>query len=125
MQYTIFVDLDGTLVKNSGQYFEPIWGTTSGLDNNIKAINDLYNSGKCQIIITTSRSEEFKKETLIQLNKLGINYHQILFGLHHGKRIVINDYSLSNPYKSCDAINISRDNTNLRELLNSVFLLEN
>ena len=55
---TLFVDLDGTLVRNSGEHFEPVWGTTEGLKENIQVINRLYDSGKVQIIITTSRKEE-------------------------------------------------------------------
>ena len=36
-------------------------------------------------------------------------------GLNHSKRTVINDFSPTNPYPSCGAINISRDSDNLNE----------
>ncbi|HEU6449054.1 MAG TPA: hypothetical protein VFV23_11510 [Verrucomicrobiae bacterium] len=114
---TLFVDLDGTLVVNSGEHFEPVWGTTSGIKENIEAINRLYDSGKVQIIITTSRKAEARKLTERQLKKEGVRYHQILFGLNHGKRIVINDYARSNPFKSCDSINIARNSQDLGEML--------
>jgi hypothetical protein len=118
------VDLDGTLVVNSGEHFEPVWGTTSGLKENIEAINRLYDSGKVQIIITTSRKEEARGVTERQLKKEGVRYHQILFGLNHGKRIVINDYARSNPFKSCDSINIARNSNDLGDMLQGLLHIE-
>lgn len=114
---TIFIDLDGVLVRNSSAHFEPIWGTTEAIEDNVKIINNLYDTGKVKIIITTSRSSNFKDATLQQLKGLGIQYHQIIFDLLHGKRIVVNDYARSNPYKSCDSINISRDSSDLRSMI--------
>lgn len=117
-QYTtLFVDLDGTLVMNSGQYAHPRWGETEGIDKNIRAINALHTTGKVEIILTTSRKEEFRQVTLDQLERLGICYDNIIFGLVHGKRIVINDYAKTNPFKSCDAINIKRNTSDLAEML--------
>jgi hypothetical protein len=114
---TLFVDLDGTLVTNSAQYASPFWGETEGIQPNVDAINHLYDSGKVQIIITTSRKEAKKDVTLRQLERVGIKYHKIIFDLSHGRRIVINDYAPSNPFKSCDAINIKRNSPDLKEML--------
>jgi hypothetical protein len=114
---TLFVDLDGTLVKSSAQHFPPYWGQTDGITENIESLNRLYESGKSQIIITTSRTSEFKEATQAQLKRLGIKYHQIIFDLYHSKRIIINDFAKTNPYKSCDAINIKRDSEDLKEML--------
>ncbi|MBF0405524.1 MAG: hypothetical protein HQL00_16370 [Nitrospirae bacterium] len=114
---TIFVDLDGVLMKNSGQYFDPLWGTASGIKENIGVINKLYNTGRVNIIITTARKETYKAITIRQLQEAGICYHQIIFGIFHSKRVIINDYSRTNPFKSCDAINIKRDSADLREML--------
>ena len=114
---TLFIDLDGTLVVNSGQYSQPGWGETDGIEANIDAVNALYHTGKVEVIITTSRSEAFREKTLAQLERTGIRYHQIIFGLVHGRRIVINDYANTNPFKSCDAINLRRDSEDLREML--------
>lgn len=114
---TLFVDLDGTLVKNSAQYNEPYWGETEGIEKNILALNALHDSGKVEIILTTSRKESFREATLKQLERLNIKYDKIIFGLVHGKRIVINDYARTNPFKSCDAINIKRNSEDLKEML--------
>lgn len=113
----IFVDLDGTLVKNSAEHFPPYWGESDGIKNNIKRINELYDSGKCQIIITTSRKKEYEKETSKQLERTGIKYHRVIFDLYHCKRYIINDYAKSNMYPSCEAINLKRNDANLGELI--------
>lgn len=114
---TLFVDLDGTIVYNSSQYGTPKWGDTPGIEGNVRAINALYDSGKVQVILTTSRTEAFRGATEAQLAAIGLRHHQVIFGLLHGRRVVINDYAATNPYKSCEAINLKRDSDDLREML--------
>ena len=114
---TLFVDLDGTLVRNSGQFTEPKWGTTAAIAPNVATLNALHASGKVEIILTTSRKEKFRQATIDQCEREGIKYDQLIMGLVHGRRIVINDYAKSNPYKSCDAINIKRNSADLKEKL--------
>jgi len=114
---TLFIDIDGVLVENSGQYFSPKWGETNVIAENAKTLNELFKSGKVQIILTTARKSSFKKQTEKQLEKAGIKYHQIIYDLLHCKRILVNDYSKTNPYKSCDAINLKRDSAELGEML--------
>ena len=41
-------------------------------------------------------------------------------GLQHNQRIIVNDFSNSNPYKSCEAINIERNKDNLNEYLDLI-----
>lgn len=114
---TIFLDLDGTVVENSSEYFDPVWGNTDGLTDNIGTINTLYESGFATIIITTSRKEIYKDITIQQLQRLGIKYHRIIFDLPHSKRIVINDYADTNPYPSAIAINLKRNEDKLKDYL--------
>ncbi|MCK9433045.1 MAG: hypothetical protein M0R00_08815 [Candidatus Omnitrophica bacterium] len=115
---TIFIDLDGILVENSSRHIEPIWGQSNPIKENIDIINKLYDNEFAYIIITTSRLEYSQKITEAQLQILGIKYHRLIMGLPHCKRILINDYSITNPYPSAIAINIERDQPNLRNLLN-------
>jgi hypothetical protein len=114
---TIFIDLDGCLVKNSGQHFQPVWGTTDGLTKNIEFLRQLYNRGRTTIIITTSRTQAFADVTIRQLKRLEIPYHQILFGLPHCTRYLVNDYAVSNPFPAAIAVNLERNAEVLKEML--------
>jgi hypothetical protein len=114
---TLFVDLDGTLVINSSWHFPPYVGESEPIQANVDIIKQLQQSGKFEIIITTSRPEKFRDITIEQLKRLGVKYKSLLMGLNHSKRIIINDYSKSNPYKSCDAINLKRNSDDLKEIL--------
>lgn len=118
---TLFVDIDGTLVENSSQFFEPKWGQTKKIKENVEILNKLYDTGKVNIILTTSRAQQYQQITQKQLKKEGIKYHQIIFNLYHAKRIIINDYALSNPYKSCDCINLKRNSNELKAMLEDIF----
>lgn len=113
----LFLDIDGTLVKNSSAHFPPYIGNTPALDENIDIIKKLYASGKFQVILTTSRPEKYRQETIDQMSREQIPFDHLIMGLYHAKRIIINDYSKSNPYKSCDAINLKRDSNDLKEIL--------
>lgn len=114
---TLFVDIDGTLVKNSGEYFAPTWGSTDALPANAKLLRDLHATGRVKVILTTSRISEFQKETLAQLKKFDIPHDQILWGLPHASRILINDYASTNPYPSAHSINLQRNGDVLADLL--------
>lgn len=114
---TYFIDIDGVLVENSGEYSEPIWGTTNGIEENVRVIQKLYNQGN-QIILLTSRRKSFKNVTINQLKRVGVSYHQLVMGIYHSQRVIINDFSTSNPYPSALAINIPRDSNELIKYLN-------
>jgi hypothetical protein len=114
---TLFIDLDGTLVKNSSAHFPPYIGESEPIGPNVEIVNQLQKSGKFQIIVTTSRPEKYRAVTEQQLARIGIQYTALIMGLHHSKRIIINDYSKSNPFKSCDSINLKRDGDDLKEIL--------
>jgi hypothetical protein len=84
-------------------------------------VNALYDSNKVRIVITTSRSEAFREVTVAQLKREGIKYHDLMLGLSHGKRVIINDFAPTNPYRSCDAINIPRNSSALASLIRGTF----
>tara|TARA_R100000808_G_C2154617_1_gene165725 strand:+ start:809 stop:1858 length:1050 start_codon:yes stop_codon:yes gene_type:complete len=114
---TLFIDIDGTLVKSSGKYLPPYWGEAEGIKENIEILNKLYRTGKVYVILTTSRPSSVKDITLNQLETEGIKYHDIIFDLYHANRTVINDYGASNPYPTCDAINLVRNSNELKRFL--------
>jgi hypothetical protein len=114
---TVFVDIDGVLVENGSEYFEPKWGKSAALVENIAAVNRLYESGKVRVILTTSRRNEFAKATEEQLKAVGLKYHSIIYDLYHSQRVLVNDFADSNPYPSAVAINIERDGDTLSVML--------
>ena len=115
---TMFLDIDGVLVKHSSIHFPPYIGTSSAIDKNVNYIKSL-DPDKIEIILTTSRPESYREITEKQIHHLGIQYKQLIMGLQSNKRIVINDYSSTNVYPNCTAINLKRNNDDLENLLNS------
>lgn len=105
---TYFIDIDGVLFENASKHMNPAWGKSDPIIENINIIKKLYNN-KSEIILTTARNIEFKEATEMQLKLFDIKYHQIIYGLRHNKRIIINDYSDTNKYPSCESINIERN----------------
>jgi hypothetical protein len=120
---TLFIDLDGTLVGNSAEYFSPYWGETEAIKENVKFLSKLYNSGTVQIIITTSRTSSSAEVTEKQLERLGIKYHQIIYDLYHGRRILVNDYAKTNAYPSSVSVNLRRNSEDLSEYLSAYLAL--
>jgi len=117
---TIFIDLDGTLVTNTSAFLPPYIGESSPLMENINLIKTLYNNKRSKIIITTSRPEIFRAKTLEELNNFDIPFDNLIMGLPHSQRIIVNDYAPSNPYPTAIAININRNNDNLKDILNEI-----
>lgn len=110
---TFFLDIDGTLVKSSHKTFSPRWGESEALHNNIRFINECYHSGAKYIVLTTSRTEEFRKVTEEQLKRFDLKYHRLVMGLPVCKRIVINDFDVDSGIIGCGEINIPRDSDKL------------
>jgi len=122
-QKTFIIDLDGVLVKSSAKYFQPYWGTSEGIAENIEAINKLKENGN-QIIILTSRTEEYRQITEEQLKNIGLKYDSLIMNALHNQRVVINDFSSSNPFPSAMAINLERDSNRLAYFLKSMNFLK-
>lgn len=114
---TLFIDMDGVICKHSASHFPPFYGETEAIAENLEILKQLRETGKFQIVITTARSEKFRNLTENQLLEFGLDFDYLLMGMQHSKRIIINDYGKSNPYKSCDAINLKRNSTELKEIL--------
>ena len=113
----LFVDIDGTLITNSSHHFPPYTGSGEPIEDNIDLLAELHEQGRAKIILTTSRPERLRQLTIQELQTKRIPFDQLVMGLPHCQRIVINDFARSNPYPSCSAINIPRNENNLTEFL--------
>ena len=100
---TWIFDLDGTLVKHNGYKL-------NGEDTLLPGAKE-YLDGlpvEDRIVILTSRTKKFRKQTLEFLNSHFIRYDDILFNMPMGERIVVNDRKPSGVDMAI-AMNIERD----------------
>lgn len=113
---TLFCDFDGCLVLN-GSKFGKRGYDTEPLNENLKTISEIINTGCAELIITTSRPSNQKKYIKNLLRKFNIKAKYILTDLLHAKRALINDFSETNPFPSSIAINLERDSKKLSSIL--------
>ena len=111
----LFVDIDGTLITNSSHHFPPYMGSGEPIENNIDFLAELHEQGKTKIVLTTSRPDKFRQLTIMELQTKGIPFDELVMGLPHCQRVIINDFARSNQYPSCKAINIPRNTDDLKE----------
>jgi hypothetical protein len=91
---TLFIDLDGTIVKHDRGYFSEN-GTFQKemqiLDPQIAiTLNNLFDQG-CHLVLTTSRPESERSSTVESLSRLKISYDFLVMGLTGGARFLMND----------------------------------
>jgi hypothetical protein len=92
---TLFVDIDGTIVKYR-KFSELATAQLTPIQDVIDYINDHYKSGSV-IIITTARPSSYELMTKQELEKLGVKYHQIIMDCGRGTRVLLNDLDPENP----------------------------
>ena len=117
--FTIFCDFDGCLVDNGSKFGLKGW-RTKAIKKNIESLNSLSKNNNIYLIITTSRpySELFYVKKI--LNKNNIKYNNIIMNLPHGRRILVNDFSNTNPYPSALAIKIERNSQELSNIFSNI-----
>lgn len=108
MKKTIFLDIDGTLIKHKGNLTSQILDNAEILPGVIEKINKWDADGH-KIILTTGRKESMRKATEKQLSKLGIFYDQLIMGLNRGERIIINDSKPDSDMITASAIQTKRN----------------
>lgn len=96
-------DLDGTLLKHNGYKLD---GIDTVLPGALEYLDTIPHEDK--IVIFTSRTEEYKEETLNFLRMNHIRYDEILFNMPMGERIIVNDRKPSGIDMSV-AVNLKRD----------------
>jgi hypothetical protein len=115
---TLFVDLDGVccinenpLSKNGG------WNSFIPIKENISVLLGKQETGKVKIVFTTSRSENYRNFVTNELLKSGFNNFELITGLPHATRILINDFSKTNVFPSAQSINLPRNSKDLEDYL--------
>jgi NDP-sugar pyrophosphorylase family protein len=116
---TVFCDIDGVLFKN-GSKFSPNGWKTEVIESNAALLRDLKLRGLLYLVVTTSRPESEKSYIETKLAEIGLSPDAWLMGLPHTKRVLVNDYSATNPYPSAVAVNLARDSDSLSSFMNGV-----
>lgn len=115
-QKTYFVDLDGVVFLNAAEHFPPYWGQTAEIGPNVEVLLKLERLGN-QLVFTTSRKEAYREKTTLDLLNLGFKTPTLVMNCLNGPRVLVNDYSHSNPYPSATAINLARNSPTLSDHL--------
>jgi hypothetical protein len=105
---TLFIDIDGCLLKHLGNLTNEILGEPELLPGVLEKLNEWDGKGY-KIILTTGRKESMRKLTEEQLLKFGIFYDQLVMGITRGERIIINDCKSDSDITTCSAIQIKRN----------------
>lgn len=108
---TWIFDLDGTILKHNGYKID---GVDTLLEGAREYLNEIPAEDK--IIIFTSRTEQYRQETLGFLQEQGIRYDEILFEMPMGERIVVNDKKPSG-LNMAVALNIERNRFELPKIV--------
>lgn len=87
---TIFLDIDGTLLKHHGSLTAINLKEPQLLDGVLEKLNKWEGEGY-NIVLTTGRKESQRALTERQLEQLGIFYDQLIMGIGGGPRYLIND----------------------------------
>lgn len=100
---TWIFDLDGTLVKHNGYKIDGEDTLLDGVKEYLALIPP-----EDRIVLFTSRTEEYRQQTLKFLEKQEIRYDVVLFDMPVGERIIVNDRKPSG-IDMAVAINIDRN----------------
>lgn len=87
---TIFIDIDGTILRHNGNLSEQIMTTPEVLPKVLERFNE-WNKKGYHIVLTTGRKECMREMTVKALLAGGVFYDQLIMGLPRGERILIND----------------------------------
>lgn len=116
---TLFCDVDGVLLLNGSKFGKKGWGTEP-ISENLQSISRMQESGLLYLVITSSRPASETDYIRQRLAEYGIIPDQYVMGLPHGRRILVNDYSPTNPYPTAISVNVERDGKMLSTILDSL-----
>ena len=103
---TIICDIDGTLVKYTGEGHLGIMNTEHELLPGVYKRMRKWEVQGHRIILITGRRESIRERTESELRRLGIPFDMLLMGYADSGRILINDVG---PRVKAHAVNVPRD----------------
>ena len=100
--HTWLIDLDGCVLEHNGHLH--------GEDILLPGVKEFWARipASDTIILLTSRTEAHAETTRAALQRFGLRYDRIIFGLPFGERILINDEKPSG-LQTAHAVNLPRD----------------
>ena len=104
---TLFVDIDGTLVKYR-KFSELSESVLTPIQDVIDFVNEHYDNGSV-VMITTARPSTYELFTKQELEKIGVKYHQLIMDCGRGTRVILNDKDPENPIDRAIGINLNRN----------------
>jgi hypothetical protein len=105
---TYFIDLDGVVFRNASKYFKPYWEEAEAIIENVEWIRRLPKESRIIFVTARPYTLELWNLTTSQLQSLGLS-GELIMGLPHSQRVIINDNSPNAHYEACVAINTKRD----------------
>lgn len=99
---TWILDLDGTIVKHNGHLH--------GGDVLLPGVKEFFSkiSAEDKVILITAREQKYESELIKFLSSHKIVFHQILFDMPKGERILVNDAKPSG-LQTAYVVNLKRD----------------
>ena len=113
---TIFCDVDGVLLENGSKFGIQGWASEP-IKENVVALSELQRQGILYLVVTTSRPEGEESYVREKLAELDLIPDRFIGGLPHTKRVLVNDFSSTNPYPTSIAVNLERNSNELKNLL--------
>lgn len=113
---TVFCDVDGVLLENGSKFQKNGWAS-GPIKENVLRLAKLQKKGLLYLVITTSRPKEQEDFVRKSLRKVGLEVDAFLHSLPHSKRLLVNDFSATNPYPTAISINLPRNSTDLESYL--------
>jgi hypothetical protein len=105
---TLFLDIDGTLVRHFGSSTMLLKETPTLLPGVLEKFAE-WDSKGYNIVLTTGRKESLREATEQQLKSLGLFWDRLILGIGGGPRYIINDLKPNSDLPTAVAINLYRD----------------
>lgn len=109
---TVFCDVDGVLLQNGSKFSGNGW-LTEGIKSNLKKISQLQSKGSLYLVLTSCRPQDNEPYVESVLAQHNVKVDRFVFGLPHTRRLLVNDFSATNPYPSAIAFNLERNSESL------------